>query len=55
MSDSLTILRILSEIYEDDSGEEISMGNELVDDSDEDPEYVPHEHNCKQKKIRLVK
>jgi len=34
-----------SELFENDSGEESGMGDELIDDSDEDPVYVPHEHN----------
>jgi len=46
MADSSTILRILRELSEDESGEESGMGVEdIVDDSDEDPDYVPNTHN----------
>ncbi|XP_060879204.1 piggyBac transposable element-derived protein 4-like [Metopolophium dirhodum] len=46
MADSSTILRILRELSEDESGEESGMEVEdVVDDSDEDPDYVPNKHN----------
>ncbi|KAL4143992.1 hypothetical protein QTP88_006237 [Uroleucon formosanum] len=46
MTDSSTILRILRELSEDESGEESGMEVEdIVDDSDEDPDYVPNKHN----------
>ncbi|CAI6354009.1 unnamed protein product [Macrosiphum euphorbiae] len=46
MADSSTILRILRELSEDDSGEESGTEVEdIVDDSDEDPDYVPNTHN----------
>jgi len=34
-----------SELFANDSGEESGMGDELIDDSDEDLDYAPHEHN----------
>jgi len=46
MADSSTILRILRELSEDESGEESGTEVEdIVDDSDEDPDYVPNTHN----------
>jgi len=46
MADSSTILRILRELSEDESGEESGTEVEdIVDNSDEDPEYVPNTHN----------
>lgn len=46
MADNSTIIRIFNEFFEDKSGEEIEQEEEeLKDDNDKDPDYVPHEHN----------
>lgn len=46
MADESTIIRILNEISENESDEENdNLEVELIDDSDEDPDYVPREQN----------
>lgn len=45
MTDYLKIIRILNELSEDENGESDIEEEELVDDSDEDPDYVQHGQN----------
>lgn len=45
MADNSTIIQILNELSGDESVECSDMEEEQVDDSDEDPDYVPYEQN----------